>query len=874
MSFRLHMSAIRNLTAFCAIFVLSGCPLLSIPGVGGSSGANVNFSLTSSTKSLEFGSSTNELTLTVRKSFSSRPMSPLKATTPQPWITTVLPANPVSSGPDDAITVTVIVDRTLMNPGLNTGFVTLSSSGTVPVVVQVTAFQSLVANFVAIPAIGAVGQTIQFTDLSDVLAGTGPILSWLWDFGDGTTSTLQNPVHAYQSTGLFNVSLTVATANATSTAFEANFVNIIPPVGPTASFEVTPVSRMAVPGESLTFVDTSSLGTSAVGTYAWDFGDGSTSTDPVTSHAYAATGTYQVTLTVTTVAGASSANVTVTIVDSVPPQVSFSRDKSQVIQNELVAFTNNTVAGTLPIVTSTWDFGDGNTSTANNPTHSYANVGTFNVTLTVTTLTETVVSAPVAVQVLARTALDDYLDNGDTSFAWNTNGGQTLGGLATVSHLQMTSQQWRTAADVYRIGNNSGARFFQGATPVTWEHNISIYEPTVIKKGGVPTDSAILFVDGGSNGNGPSAETGLAFLAFQTGLPVVQLDQVPNQPIYFVDDINNSRTEDEIIAYTFDKFLLDPNDDDWPLLLPMVKSAVRGMDASQQYLSSQGKTINNFLITGASKRGWTTWLTASGLRDGRVKGIAPMVIDFLNSEPSLLRHLQSYNGFSPAVEDYVFEGIFDRFGTPQADLLRDIIDPLSYNQRLTMPKMVIHGTRDEFFMPDSTEFYFSQLLPDKWVLPVQNAGHNLSIQGVGNAPVFAALGAFFASVAGDDPIPTLEFTYSGDKSSVTVVPDPAGGTVSEVLLWQAYDATPTLRDFRQSINGDPPTPTWVQSTLTAQPNGSYIGTVDIPVTGWRAYFVQVTFSTGHQFGSEVRIVPNTVPFPGRTYGDGGNDFTP
>ena len=98
------------------------------------------------------------------------------------------------------------------------------------------------------------------------------------------------------------------------------------------------------------------------------------------------------------------------------------------------------------------------------------------------------------------------------------------------------------------------------------------------------------------------------------------------------------RTEDALIAYTWDKFLRT-GDSRWPARLPMTKAAVRAMDTVTAFCGSPegGKIkVDGFVVAGGSKRGWTTWTTAAV--DKRVVAIIPCVIDLLNIEPSMLHH--------------------------------------------------------------------------------------------------------------------------------------------------------------------------------------------------------------------------------------------
>ena len=208
----------------------------------------------------------------------------------------------------------------------------------------------------------------------------------------------------------------------------------------------------------------------------------------------------------------------------------------------------------------------------------------------------------------------------------------------------------------------------------TWNHWIEIYQPAV-----VTNTTAILLINGGSNNDGAPAPTDeFALAAIFSGAVMVHLRGVPNEPVIFADEPGKQRSEDEIIAYSFDKFLNnidlenpdDPDVNTWPLLIAMTKAAVRTMDTAQDFMAGgPGKAtvaapINDFLVTGYSKRGWTTWLTAAV--DDRVRAIIPGVFDNLNQGAQMAHHFGVYGFFSEAVQDYNDLQIFDRILTPEA----------------------------------------------------------------------------------------------------------------------------------------------------------------------------------------------------------------
>ena len=146
----------------------------------------------------------------------------------------------------------------------------------------------------------------------------------------------------------------------------------------------------------------------------------------------------------------------------------------------------------------------------------------------------------------------------------------------------------------------------------------------------------------------------------------------------------------------------------------MTKAAVRAMDTVTSLLSSPeggAHTVDPFVVAGGSKRGWTTWTTA--VVDDRVVAIMPIVIDVLNLEESFKHHFEVYGAYSLAVSDYVLNGNIAWIGTPEFAALMKIVEPYEYRDRLELPKFLLNSTGDEFFLPDSWQFYWGDLVGEK-----------------------------------------------------------------------------------------------------------------------------------------------------------------
>jgi PhoPQ-activated pathogenicity-related protein len=323
---------------------------------------------------------------------------------------------------------------------------------------------------------------------------------------------------------------------------------------------------------------------------------------------------------------------------------------------------------------------------------------------------------------------------------------------------------------------------------ILWKHQLFVVKPRRLD---VRASQALLFIDGGSwnpeyDGTStqapPRAAGVFVRLADALHAPVAIVRQVPFEPLF------DGRREDALIAYTFDRYL-DTGEPDWPLLLPMVKSACRAMDAVQQLAREQwGLPLERFTVTGASKRGWTSWLTAAV--DPRVAGVVPMVIDILNMRAQIQLQRQTFGSLSEQIHDFEQIHFSERIDSPTGRELVSMVDPYSYRDRLTQPKLILLGTNDPYWPLDALNLYWSGLQGEKRVLYLPNQTHDLRdvervIGSVAALNRYTELGKPLPKVTGT-------FTEQNDRLELSVRTDK---TPERVLAWSARSAT---RDFRQA----------------------------------------------------------------------------
>jgi PhoPQ-activated pathogenicity-related protein len=463
-----------------------------------------------------------------------------------------------------------------------------------------------------------------------------------------------------------------------------------------------------------------------------------------------------------------------------------------------------------------------------------------------------------------KTPLEKYVNNEDDTFEWDV-----MSSVSTTAYtayfLNFTSQQWLTSVESSR--------------PI-WNHRLTVCVPL-----NVGYKTAFLYVDGGNNVAAEITSTTvdpiIDFVCRGSSAVTVHLEQVPNQPISFPSDPTNAqRKEDAIIAFTWEHFLTNTSSDpNWILQFPQVKSAIRAMDAVQEFVETLDiPQVKSFIMSGASKRGWTTWL-AAGI-DKRVEAFIPIVMPILNVVPNLNNAFRSLGGWTWTFGDYFAAGNMAHFNKPEFDALAAVIDPIIYNNKFTpKPTYVIASSQDEFFQPDSANFFFQELRGEKYLRILPGSGHTFYAT-YNLTDVLVSVNSFIHMVADNLRGPrdlswNLHKTTSRTQNATIVAV--SGTQPKKVVMWSANTISTTKRDFRLFACYTATGPgcyqnlQWTATDITPQYGVIYTAARQAPAEGWGIFYLEFTYDVTergwngdkHEFkvSTEVNIVPDILPFP-------------
>jgi PhoPQ-activated pathogenicity-related protein len=428
---------------------------------------------------------------------------------------------------------------------------------------------------------------------------------------------------------------------------------------------------------------------------------------------------------------------------------------------------------------------------------------------------------------------ESYLDEPHPAYDYSIE--DTLEGEGYTAYvIRMVSQEWLTEDIV---------------DETEWWHWLTIVVPD-----SVGHDTGMLWIGGGSRDDDrpDSVNPMIREAALATNSITADLHNIPFQPLTFLEEGEEPRYEDDIIAYGWRKYLESGADDEkaeWLLRFPMTAAAQRAMDTITDVVDSNtNHTVQNYVVSGASKRGWTTWTT--GIFDDRVVAIAPVVIDLLNIVPSFQHHWRAYGEWSPAIQEYVDEEIMKwQFSSEFARML-EVVDPYSYIDSLDMPKYIVNAASDEFFLPDSWQFYWEDLPGPKSLRYVPNAGHSME-----ETDASENLIAYYDMVLNDMEIP--EFRWTAEANGFRLHFD-GENKPDELLLWNAQN--PDARDFRLYVIDR----IWLARDLDLPEEGPLFVELEEPDEGFSASFIEATYElpSGLKFKQTtgIKVLPDIYPY--------------
>ncbi|XP_060091308.1 autocrine proliferation repressor protein A-like [Heteronotia binoei] len=396
--------------------------------------------------------------------------------------------------------------------------------------------------------------------------------------------------------------------------------------------------------------------------------------------------------------------------------------------------------------------------------------------------------------------------------------------------INMTSQKWLDESEVDKP---------------YWSHELTILIPIKM----AITTSCLLILQLDRNETSPPSHPFNKFYALiamlQSRSIVAVLNPFPSQPLTFYDHPLGYKniTGYDAVAYSWWRFMNDPTaPPHWLVQFPMVKATVRAMDTITEYMKNKHhKPIERFTLTGISLGGWISWLTAAV--DKRVEGIVPVAMDFLNFTESFHHQYRAYCGWSYMLKPFYEMNITQELDNPRFSDLARLVDPLAYNERYAdTAKDIIIYSGDEFFPPDNSRYYFSQLEGTKYLQILPNYDYVFQEE----KPLIFFIFPFYVKLT---------------NTSGTIIL--RAYNVYRVYSYHADTVGGTRRDFRMEIaagNSSKNNPVkWIQTELRETERDVYRKEMSMPAKGWRAFFIQVVYPTKMIVTSEMLIMPDTFP---------------
>merc|ERR1712137_929223 len=426
-----------------------------------------------------------------------------------------------------------------------------------------------------------------------------------------------------------------------------------------------------------------------------------------------------------------------------------------------------------------------------------------------------------------------------------------------------------------------------------WTHQVLAVVPKKLKV----TNKAIIYITGGCNENPdvPKAtdEEPLAMDAVGSDIGAigVVLYQIPNcHMVYPSDPTGRGRSEDAMIAWAWNMYM-QTGDPEWLPRLPMVKAAMAAMRAVEEYTAQAGiAEIDGWLVAGASKRGWTTWMVGAVNCPScpRVEAIAPVVPIVPNLQVGVHHMWRAFGGFTFAFSDYTDVNFTTQIDSPQTAELFKVVDPIHYVDRLAkLPKVVLVSSGDEFMMFEWTKNWLDTFKGETHVYIADNAEHSYA---TGIAGLLRTLSAFSNSVFLNGTRPCFDSELDTDNGAITVrVPEEQN--LVKVVLRHAKTLSDKRRDFRLataaltrndgsfycklptigpvSMDGSDicfQPIIWIGKTLKESSPGTYIGKIPKPRRGWKGAYVELYFKSdtglrqNYQLTTPGMVWPQTLPF--------------